>query len=276
MSRNFQIAIFSFFFLFCQIEKSFSQDEEKPTKASYKDPTTLLWLNTYGNVRISNRLFWIAQTHLRFQESENIPFAGQIAQVYNRHAISYLFSKQLNVSLGGVLRINFNPNDNLDNLNEKRSVAEWRIWHQYQFAMPFDRFMVYHRLRLEHRWTRTYENNSDYFFRNRYRYMLKFKIPLNKPKLGPRTFYVSPEAELIMQSGERVVNSPMEDLRLHSSVGYIINSRVTVAAGLMYSQGQDLNDGSIYGQKWTSRFHIYFSPDIRRVKNKIPEIHTTD
>jgi len=261
--------------LFSSIDGA-AQDGKTPSKAKYKEPTTLLWINTYGNIRIANRFFWIAQTHFRFRESKNIPFAGQIAQLYNRHAVSYLFSKQFNVSLGGVLRVNFNPNENRVGSNEKRTVPEWRIWHQYQFAMPFPRMMIYHRLRIEHRWTKDYEENSAYFFRNRYRYMLKFKVPINKPKLGPRTFYISPETELIMQSGERVVNSPMEDLRIHASLGYIINSRLTVALGLMYSQGQDLNDGSIYGQKWTPRFHLYFSPDIRRVKNKIPEIHTTD
>jgi len=106
--------------------------------------------------------------------------------------------------------------------------------------------------------------------------MFKLKIPLFKPKLGPRTFYISPEAELIMQSGKAVVNSPMEDLRLHASLGYIINPRLTVASGLMYSTGQELSGGEVFNQKMTLRLHLYFAPDWRKVKNKLPAIHFTD
>lgn len=253
---------------------AYAQESESPTESVYEESITLLWINTYGNIRLSDRLFWIAQTHFRLQEKGNTKFAGQLAQVYNRHAISYLFSKKFNVSLGGVLRINFNTKD--ASVDDKNSVPEWRIWHQYQFAMPLSRMMVYHRIRLEHRWTKGFKSADDYIFRNRWRYMLKFKIPINKPKLSAKTFYVSPEAELIMQSGKAVIDSPMEDLRLHTSFGYIINPRLTVASGIMYSQGQELADGAFYKQKWTMRFHVYFAPDFRKVKNKLPSIHQNE
>ena len=245
-----------------------------PEKTVIKDPVTRVWINTYGNIRLTNRLFWIAQTHIRFQETDNTPFAGQLAQIYNRHAISYLFSKSFNVSLGGVLRVNYNTSKAAS--EQRNTVPEWRIWHQYQFAMPLSRMMVYHRIRLEHRWSQGFDPSSEYIFRNRWRYMLKFKVPLNKPKLAPKTFYWSPEAELIMQSGQPVIDSPMEDLRLHSSFGYILTPRLTVATGLMYSQGQELSDGAVYKQNWTMRFHVYFAPDFRKVKNKLPSIHMDD
>ncbi|GAB3328743.1 hypothetical protein GCM10027429_03990 [Marivirga atlantica] len=255
---------------------SFAQNEEgeRPANSKFKEPVTRLWINTYGNIRLTDRLFWIAQTHFRFQESATTPFLGKPAQIYNRHAISYLFSKKFVMSLGGVLRVNFNTKDEIQ--NEKSAVPEWRIWHQYQFATPFPHMMMYHRLRIEHRWTKGYQPDSEYIFRNRWRYMFKLKIPLNKPKLGTKTLYLSPEAELIMQSGRAVIDSPMEDLRLHTSLGYIINPRLTVATGLMYSMGQELPAGYIYNQKLTLRAHIYFAPDWRKVKDKLPIIHLDD
>lgn len=270
-NRGRYIVIF-ILFAFCGF--SFAQDgEQLPLQAVYEEPATVLWFNTYGNIRVSNRLFWIAQTHFRFQENEKTPFVGQMAQIYNRHAVSYLFSKKFNVSLGGVLRLNYNTSKEA---SERNAVPEWRIWHQYLFAIPFNRLMVYHRLRIEHRWTQGFSQESDYQFRNRWRYMFKVKAPLGKSRLEAKTFYVSPEAELIMQSGKSVIASPMEDLRLHASVGYILNPRITVAAGIMYSHGQELTNGGFYKQKFTARFHLYFSPDIRKVKNKLPSIHLTD
>ena len=71
-----------------------------------------------------------------------------------------------------------------------------------------------------------------------------------------------------MQSGKQVVGSTMEDLRLHASFGYIVNPRLTLATGIMYSHGQTLSDASVFKQNWTLRFHVYFSPDFRKVKNK--------
>jgi len=249
------------------------KEEILPVKSKFKDPKTKVWFNTYGNIRISKRLFWDAQTHFRFQETENTPFIGQIAQVYNRHAIGYIYSKKVNFSLGGVLRVNFNTDETSDDRNV---VPEFRIWHQYQFAMPVYRAMLYHRVRIEHRWTQGFEENSEYIFRNRWRYMFRAKVPLNNHKLEPGTVYVSPEAELIMQSGKKVVGSVMEDLRITTTLGYILTPRLKIAGGLMYSQGQTLENAGIFKQAWTMRFHVYFSPDIRKVKNKLPAIHFTD
>jgi len=254
----------------------YTQQEEPqvlPETSQYKEPKTKVWFNTYGNIRIGKRFFWDAQTHLRLEETKNTSFFGQVGQIYNRHAIGYIFNKKTDVRLGGVVRINFNTDEDSEDRNV---VPEWRIWHQYQFAMPFYSAMFYHRIRIEHRWTQGFAENSDYIFRNRWRYMFRAKIPLNDTKLQPKTWYVSPEAELIMQSGKEVVASPMEDLRLTTTVGYIVTPRLTFAAGVMYSQGQERLNGGFYQQGWTLRFHMYFSPDFRRVKNKLPDVHLTD
>ena len=112
--------------LFCVLGNPVvGQDRELPEETIFKDAQSRLWINTYGNIRLSDKFFWVAQTHFRFQESDNMQFAGQIAQIYNRHAISYLYSKKFNFSLGGVLRINFNTDEVLD--NEVASVPEFRI-----------------------------------------------------------------------------------------------------------------------------------------------------
>ncbi|MEN1783790.1 MAG: DUF2490 domain-containing protein [Bacteroidota bacterium] len=249
------------------------EGEVLPSESVFKDPKTRVWFNSYGNIRISKRLFWDAQTHFRFKETESTPFIGQIAQIYNRHAIGYIYSKKVNFSLGGVLRINFNTDESS---TDRNVVPEWRIWHQYQFAQPLYSAMIYHRIRIEHRWTQGFAENSEYIFRNRWRYMFRAKIPLNSHKLKPKTLYVSPESELIMQSGKEVVGSVMEDLRLTATLGYILTPRLTIAAGPMFSHGQTLANPGEFNQNWTLRFHVYFSPDIRRVKNKLPAIHFND
>lgn len=257
----------------CSLSAQGFDGEILPSASQFKDPKTRVWINTYGNIRISKRLFWIAQTHFRFEETEDTPFVGQIGQIYNRHAIGYIYNKKVNAALGGVMRINFNTDESS---TDRNVVPEFRIWHQYQFAQPLYSAMIYHRIRIEHRWTQGFAENSEYIFRNRWRYMFRAKIPLNNDKLEPKTLYISPESELIMQSGKEVVGSVMEDLRLTTTLGYILTPRLTVAGGLMYSQGQTFDNPGVFKQNWTMRFHVYFSPDFRKVKNKLPSIHLND
>ncbi|MBT8184848.1 MAG: DUF2490 domain-containing protein [Eudoraea sp.] len=257
----------------CSTRLMGQQGEVLPEESEFKDAKTKMWINTYGKIRITKRLYWDAQTHFRFEETENTPFFGQVGQLYNRHAIGYIYSTKVNFSLGGVLRLNFNTDPESEDRN---LVPEWRIWHQYQFAIPVYTAMIYHRLRIEHRWTQGFEDDSEYIFRNRWRYMFRAKIPLNNHKLEPRTLYIAPESELIMQSGKAVVGSVMEDLRLTTTLGYILTPRLTIAAGAMYSMGQDLKNAGVFKQNFTLRFHMYYSPDIRRVKNKLPAIHFDD
>ncbi|MDJ0644357.1 MAG: DUF2490 domain-containing protein [Flavobacteriaceae bacterium] len=244
-----------------------------PEESKFEEPVSKYWLNTYGNIRISKKFFWVAQTHFRFQETTATSFVGQVGQIYNRHAIGYIYSDKINFALGGVLRLNY---DVKENGVSDVILPEYRIWHQYQFAMNIASAVAYHRFRIEHRWSKGFKKNDEYIFRNRWRYMFRLKIPLNKANIQPKVFYIAPEAELIMQSGKPVVASPLEDLRLHTSFGYIFSPQLTVAAGLMYNQGQTLDNGGIWKQGWTIRTHLYFSPDFRKIKNKLPEVHFRD
>ncbi|MEM8583075.1 MAG: DUF2490 domain-containing protein [Bacteroidota bacterium] len=250
----------------------FGQSSGPVVGSQFKEPESRWWFNTYGNVRLGDRLFWIAQTHFRFEESASRPFVGRIAQVYNRHALSYALDGHFDVSLGGVLRLNYNSAREASE-NEVNVVPEWRIWHEYLWAQGFFNGKVYHRLRIEHRWTRGFSESTDWLFRNRWRYMIAMKHPLNRKQLEVGAVYIGPEAEVIMQSGKAVVGSPLEDLRLHLSFGYIISPNVTLATGLMYSFGQQLDDGSLFNQKYTIRTHLYFTPDWRKIKSKIPAIN---
>ncbi len=267
--RKYSKQIFLFFLVVVITSLVTLQGNAQASTAQFSNVESKYWINTYGNIRLKGNFFWDMQTHLRFQEKGNVPLFGQWAQIYNRQGLGYIFSKNFNSTVGFVFRLN----NNLDGVesNEQQTVSDWRIWHQYQFAMPFPRFNVYHRLRIEHRWSRGFASDSDYFFRNRYRYMLNVKIPINKRKLEEKTLYVAPEVELIMQSGRRVVNSPFEDLRLHTSVGYILNHRVILASGLMYTMGQELFDGAIYKQGFVLRTRVYYFMDSQKwKKQKLP------
>ena len=246
--------------------------QERPDESQIKSPTTSLWLGTYGKFRIGEKLYWDAQFHYRTNEFEGTPYVGRLAQIYNRHGLNYYFTPNFSATLGGVLRLNFNQNPGNSDFESVR--LEPRIWHEYLFSMPFERFIVYHRLRFEHRWSQGNRVDADWIYRDRWRYKFFMNIPLNNTKMQPGTFYFSPDFEIIMQSGSPVIDSPMEDFRINPTLGYIVNPRVKYTASFMYTTGQELNAGFEYNSRWVARLNVYISLDFRKFEAKVPETKT--
>ncbi len=248
--------------------------QEPAAESVFEDPGSELWLGGYGSFRLTDKLFWSGELHLRSAAKGDVPLVGYLSKIYNRHGLTYVHSKKFSATLGGVLRLNVSKFGGDDPY--QLIAPEPRIWHQYVFAIPFERFMVYHRIRIEHRWSKPNLKDADFIYRNRFRYLIKMKIPLNKKKLVPGTYYFSPYVELIMQSGKTIAGNPMEDLRIYPHVGYILNPRVSFSAGLMYTTGQSSTNGQYYRRRWVPRINTYISLDFRKDELKIPEINTND
>ncbi len=248
--------------------------QDRPTSSITNPAQTSLWLGGYGKFRLGQKLFWDAQFHYRRNEFDGVQFIGRMGQIYNRHALSYLVTPNLSVSLGPVLRLNFTPDPG--NPAFENVVLEPRIWHEYLFAMPFPRFMVYHRIRIEHRWSRGNQIDADWIYRDRWRYKFYMIIPLNKRALVPGAFFFTPDVEIIMQSGSPIIDSPLEDLRINPSIGYIANPRIKYTAGMMYTTGQTLNNGAYYTNRWILRLNIYMSLDFRKLQERVPETKLFD
>jgi len=266
----FGITLFSGVYLYAQTEETYNI----PNQAIFEDMGTNLWVGSYNKFRFAEKWIWDAQHHYRRSGTEGVPFVGRMSQFYNRHAITYVPNKSFNVTAGGVLRINFTPEPG--NPNFKKTRLEPRFWHEYLFIMPYERFMLYHRLRFEHRWSKGNAFDADWIFRNRYRYKIYAFIPLNKPTLQPGTWYFIPDVEIIMQSGKAVVDSPLEDLRIYPQLGYIVNPRLKLGGGPMYTTGQRLSGGYQYRQRIILRINAYVSLDFRKFETKLPPINFSD
>lgn len=250
-----------------------AQEVSLPDQSIATEAETLTWINSYGSFRLSEKWFWHAELHYRMRENGQRNFIGDVAQIYNRHGIQYLPSKNFKFTAGGVLRVDFGS-QNGDSFEDIR--LEPRIWHEYVWTMPFERFRVYHRIRIEHRWKKKFKKGSEYVFGNRWRYKFMMKIPLNKPKLEPGAFYFNPDFELIMQSGKSIVGNPVEDVRLYPGIGYIASPRVSYSANMMYTTGQTSDFGSVYRERWIFKFNVYINLDLRSFEKKIPETRFYD
>jgi hypothetical protein len=244
----------------------------------YSKPTTFFWAGSYMNFRFTDKLFWAGEFHLRSTQYNGVPYVGRMAQNYNRHGIKYLFSKNLSITFGGVLRLDFTPEPG--DPTYKPVILEPRIWYEFLFAQTMniiDRdVMFYHRLRFEHRWLKSNAIGAEYFFRNRYRYKFLMKIPLNTKKIIPKTIYFSPDVEIILQSGKSAPLSMVEDIRIYPHFGYIFNAKIGGSIGMMYAFGQTFENNNLdYRQRWIFRINAYISLDWRPDKDT-PPVNFTD
>ena len=255
----------------------FAQNE-RPTASQFEDPGTLIWLGTYGIIRLGDKLFWDAQTHYRRGDYNGVPWVGRMTQIYNRHGLSYQFSNNFRATIGPVLRLNFTPDPSgiMEDVDHERITLEPRIWHEYLFKMEFGNSQIFHRLRMEHRWNRSNVVGADYIYRDRWRYKIFANIPLNKPRFEPGTIFFTPDVEIIMQSGSPVIDSPLEDLRIQPIFGYIANLKTKYTVSMMYTTGQRIFDGAVYRQRWIFRLNLYFNLDLRDGQNNIPMMQMMD
>lgn len=249
--------------------------EERPAASLVQPSSSFVWLGTYGKVRLTDKLYWDAQTHFRTTDFEGEPFVGRMIQIYNRHGLNYYFSKNFHATWGGVMRLNFTPNPG--NQDFENITLEPRFWHDYVFGQQYDRFKIFHRFRFEHRFTRSNAiANPDYLFRNRWRYKVMANIPLNTPDMRPGTFFFTPDVEIIMQSGNPVIDSPLEDLRIQPVLGYLASPNLKYTMSMMYTTGQSLGDGAVYTERWIFRFNVYWNLDFRKFEKKIPDTRFYD
>lgn len=239
---------------------------------------TGVWTGLYTKFRLSEKLFYYAETHYRRRNSlsnEN-DFAGRMFAVYNRHGINYLVNKNFEITAGPVAVRNWAPDP--DNPDFESATWQFRIWHQYILIMPqMGRFKIYHQFRFEHRWRRRsfLKTDNKYLFSNRWRYKLFGYIPLNKRVLETGTFFISPSVEIFFQSGKPIVRDPLEDLRIYPTIGYVVNEHIMISAGHMWTMGQEPS-GWEYAVRNIVRFNLYINLDFRNPSRIVPDVMMGD
>lgn len=243
------------------------------TRPVSKLEETGVWNGLYLKFRLSEYLGYYGEHHYRLRNSvDNLyDFVGRNRQLYNRAGVNILFNDYFEAVIGPTLVLNFSPQPG--NSAYEPVTYEPRIWHQWLFIMPpMGRLKFYHQLRFEHRWKRENLKGAEFEYTNRYRYKFFAYVPINENKLVPGAWFISPSAEIFMQSGASIAYHPFEDFRTYNGVGYILNQNVTFFAGHMWTYGQK-RSGFEYRESHILRFNVFIGMDFRDVQDQIPKIN---
>ena len=234
---------------------------------------TGIWEGLYLKVRLNERLGYYAEHHYRARnELDNVrSFVGRPRQFYNRIGLNIFVTKNFEFVIGPAFVVNYSADPG--NPKYDPYTIEPRIWHQWLLkTAPIGRVKIMHQFRFEHRWKKDGTAGAEYDFTNRMRYKIFAYIPLNSKYILPKTWYISPSAEIFMHTGESIVYNPFEDFRTYTGVGYVVNNWVTLFAGHMWTIGQK-SSGYEYRESHVFRFNVYIGLDGRKSSDKVPKIN---
>jgi hypothetical protein len=229
-------------------------------------PTTESWNGLYLKFRLSDRIFWYQENHYRRRNSiENRgDFVGRMSQFYNRGGVVYLFNDQFEVTVGPTLVWNFSPDP--DNPSYLNSTLEPRLWHQWLLTQSISGIKILHQFRFEHRFKRDNLIGSDYIYTDRYRYKITAYIPLNKPRMENKTFFLAPSNEIFFETG-KMQRDILEENRVYTAIGYTYNNFMFFG-GHMWTYGPTNNPG-LYRNRHIIRLNVMYTLDFRNRRTPV-------
>lgn len=144
--------------------------------------------------------------------------------------VSYSINKNFNFLLGAGKYMTYTDGGNF---KSPVTANEFRFWQQLTMNQYLERIKFEHRYRVEQRWFKT-------GYRNRFRYRLNTAFPLNRKKMGPKTFYVAAFDEVFFTN-----KAPyFERNRFFAGAGYQLSKYFTVQPGYLYQFDYRNNNGT--------------------------------
>lgn len=182
-----------------------------------------VWVQYQYQFRVSDK--WRGAWDFGYRElvtTEDV--LGEWSRLHTRGTFSYVHSKWVafDVGIGGY----YTFADDLEDL------LELRTWQSAIFFWPKGRMAgreldVRHRFRLEQRWIDQRDSGEiDFGLRSRYR--LATFIPLNRPRVEEKTWYVPLMGEAFGDLGGDAPDYFAERLRLTAGLGYVLSGNWTL------------------------------------------------
>jgi len=196
------------------------------------DYNTIGWYAYNGTFKLNKK--WGIHTEYQWRR-ENVVKDWQ--QSLLRTGINYQVNKKLSLRLGYAWIETYNYGDIPINGFGKQ-FTEHRAFQMATVSDKIGMVEFSHRFMLEQRWIGRYSNASltkedDYFFVNRFRYMVRMQIPLKGKTIADKTPYAAIFHEMFLGFGKNVNENVFDQNRLGLLLGYRFSSKLRIEGGFL-------------------------------------------
>ncbi len=196
------------------------------------------WIMYFGTNKINEKI----SIHSEIQFRNHTIFPNNTEQLLLRTGLNYHFTKKATVTAGYA----YIPSFVYKSEQSAPETEEHRIWQQFILTNKVGRVKFEHRYRLEQRWI-----NTDY--KNRFRYRVMLFIPLNKPKIEQKTWFLGLYDEIFINDTKTFFDRN----RLYGALGYQFNKNSNLQVGMMHQQVNNLG-------KWYMQVALIFNTDFTK------------
>jgi len=222
-----QKLVVCFFFLTFFVSKTLNAQNTR-----LNDYNTIGWYAYNGTFKLNRK--WGIHTEYQWRR-DNVVKDWQ--QGLLRTGINYQVNKKLSLRLGYAWIETYNYGDIPINGFGKQ-FTEHRAFQMATVSDKIDMVEFSHRFMLEQRWIGRYTNASltkedDYFFVNRFRYMVRMQIPLKGKTIADKTPYAAMYDEMFLGFGKNVNENVFDQNRLGLLLGYRFSSKLRIEGGFL-------------------------------------------
>lgn len=259
LSKSIKISVV-ILLLFLKVDFAKGQGVIIPDEKIGLPATTENWNGLYLKLRFSDKWWWYQENHYRRRSSADnrLDFVGRMSQLYNRFGMTYMFTDYFEVTFGPTLVWNFAPERG--NPEYVDSVLEPRFWHQWLLTQSVGPVKVLHQFRFEHRFKRNNDLGAEFNYTDRWRYKITAYVPLNKPRMENKTFFIAPSNEFFFETGKQVWNI-FEENRIYTAIGYTYNNYMFFG-GHMWTYGPTATPAT-YRNRHIIRLNVMYTFDFR-------------
>jgi hypothetical protein len=191
------------------------------------------WLFLMNTTKINNK--WGAHLDVQLRTADNWE---QLRNFMFRPGLTYYINNKNEVTLGYLLNETFTQSIGASD----NKLTEHRIWQQYIYKHKISTILTIHRFRTEQRFIE--RNGPDDLFSQRFRYFLRFIVPLKK---GEQDFEKGPfvalqnEVFLNLQNKDELNGHVFDQNRAYAAAGYRLSKKVDIEAGYLNQTSKGLN-----------------------------------
>ncbi len=196
------------------------------------------WLMYFGTNKLSDK--FSLHTEIQFRNHTITP--NNTEQLLLRTGVNHHFSDRATITAGYA----YIPSYIYESEQEDPETEEHRIWQQFILTNKVGRIKFEHRYRIEQRWV-----NQDY--KNRFRYRLMLFVPLNRPEIEGKTWFLGFYDEVFINDKKIFFDRN----RLYGALGYQATKNIGMQLGMMHQQVNNFG-------KWYMQVTLVFNTDLRK------------